>query len=161
MPVSGVPVEPLTVADVRARLASEGIEVRELPADTSTAVLAAEALGTTVSAIVKSLLFLADGEPLLVLASGDRKVDARALGRSLGVKKLRMARPEEVIECAGYPIGGVPPVAHRRPLRTLLDRNLLRHEVVYAAAGSGNAIFAVSPARLQALTGAELTDAAE
>jgi Cys-tRNA(Pro) deacylase len=153
-------VEPLTVDDVRARLAPERIEVQELSADTSTAVLAAQALGTTVSAIVKSLLFLADGEPLLVLTSGERKVDARALSRSLGVKKVRMARPEEVIEFAGYPVGGVPPVAHRRPLRTLLDRTLLEHETVYAAAGAGNAIFAVSPARLQALTSAELTDAA-
>lgn len=153
-------MELLTVDDVRAHLAPEGIEVQELSADTSTAVLAARALGTTVSAIVKSLLFLADGEPLLVLASGDRKVDARALSRSLGVRKVRMARPEEVIELAGYPVGGVPPVAHRRPLRTLLDRSLFEHETVYAAAGAGNAIFAVSPDRLQSITAAELTDAA-
>jgi prolyl-tRNA editing enzyme YbaK/EbsC (Cys-tRNA(Pro) deacylase) len=151
--------EPLGVADVRRRLESEGIEVVELPADTSTAVLAAQALGTSVPAIVKSLLFLAAGEPVLVLASGDRRVDGRVLARELGVKKVRMATPEECIAVAGYAVGGVPPVGHRRPLRTLFDPSLPQHEVVYAAAGAYNAVFAVAPARLQELTGAEITDA--
>lgn len=151
--------QPLGVEVVRQRLDPEGIEVLELPADTSTAVLAAQALGTTVPAIVKSLLFLADGEPVLVLASGDRRVDARALARELGVKKVRMATPEQCIALAGHAVGGVPPVAHRQPLRTLFDRHLLDHETVYAAAGAPNAVFAVSPQRLQELTGAEMTDA--
>jgi Cys-tRNA(Pro) deacylase len=130
----------------------------ELAADTSTAALAAQALGTTVPAIVKSLLFLADSEPVLVLASGDRKVNARALSRELGVKKVRMATPEECVVLAGYAVGGVPPVAHRRPLRTLFDRHLLDHETVYAAAGAQNAIFAIAPTHLLNLTGAEITD---
>jgi prolyl-tRNA editing enzyme YbaK/EbsC (Cys-tRNA(Pro) deacylase) len=151
--------QPLGVDAVRERLEPEGIEVVELPADTSTAVLAAQALGTTVPAIVKSLLFLAGGEPLLVLASGDRRVDGRALARELGVKKVRMATPEECITLAGYAVGGVPPVAHRQPLRTLFDRHLLEHETVYAAAGAYNAVFAITPSQLQELTGAEITDA--
>lgn len=153
--------ELLGVSAVRHYLEPEGIEVVELPADTSTAVLAAQALGTTVPAIAKSLLFLADGEPLLVLASGDRRVDARSLAREVGAKKVRMATPEQCIALAGYAVGGVPPVAHRRPLRTLFDRHLLEHEVVYAAAGAYNAVFAVAPERLQALTGAEITDATD
>lgn len=151
--------EPLGVAEVRRYLEPEGIEVVELPADTSTAVLAAQALGTSVPAIVKSLLFLAVREPVLVLASGDRRVDGRALARELGVKKVRMATPEECTALSGYAVGGVPPLAHRRPLRTLFDRNLLEHGTVYAAAGAYNAVFAVTPSRLQELTGAELTDA--
>jgi Cys-tRNA(Pro) deacylase len=151
--------EPLGVAVVRRRLEPEGIVVVELPADTSTAVLAAEALGTTVPAIVKSLLFLAGGEPLLVLASGNRRVDGRALARELGVKKVRMATPEDCVALAGYAVGGIPPVAHRQPLRTLFDRHLLEHEVVYAAAGAYNAVFAIAPSRLQALTDAQITDA--
>lgn len=152
---------PVGVDAVRAYLRPHGIEVRELPADTSTAVLAAQALNTTVPTIVKSLLFLASGEPVLVLASGDRRVDARRLARELGLKKPRMARPDEVIEIAGYAVGGVPPVAHQRPLRTLFDRHLLEHPMVYAAAGANNAIFAVTPQRLLEITGAELTEAAE
>lgn len=153
--------EALGVAEVRRRLEPDGIEVVELPADTSTAVLAAQALRTTVPAIVKSLLFLADGEPLLVLASGDRRVDSRALARELGVKKVRMATPEECIARAGYAVGGVPPLAHRQPLRTLFDRHLLKHDVVYAAAGAYNAVFAIEPNRLLELTGAGMTDATE
>jgi Cys-tRNA(Pro) deacylase len=151
--------EPLGVADVRRRLEPEGIEVAELPADTSTAVLAAQALGTTVPAIVKSLLFLADGEPVLVLASGNRKVDSRALAREMGAKKVRMATPDECVVLAGYAVGGVPPIGHRQPLRTRFDRHLLEHETVYAAAGAANAIFAIAPQRLLELTGAEITDA--
>lgn len=151
--------QALGVDEVRRRLEPDGIEVVELPADTSTAVLAAQALGTSVPAIVKSLLFLADGSPVLVLVSGDRRVDARALARELRVKKVRMATPEECIALAGYAVGGVPPVAHRQPLRTLFDRHLLRHETVYAAAGAYNAVFAITPDRLQELTGAEITDA--
>jgi Cys-tRNA(Pro) deacylase len=151
--------EPLGVDDVRRRLEPEGIEVVELPANTSTAVLAAQALGTSVPAIVKSLLFLADGEPVLVLASGDRKVDSRALAREMGVKKVRMATPDECVVLAGYAVGGVPPIGHRRPLHTRFDRHLLEHETVYAAAGAANAIFAIAPQRLLELTGAEITDA--
>lgn len=154
-------MEPLGVDHVRSVLAAEGIEVQELPADTSTAALAAQALNTTVPTIVKSLLFMADGEPLLVLASGDRRVDARSLARNLGARKVRMATPQECIDLAGHAVGGVPPVGHRRPMRALLDRHLLEHPVVYAAAGAGNAIFAVGPQRLMELTGAEITDAAQ
>ncbi len=149
----------LSVADVRTWLAAHGIAVVELPADTSTAVLAADALGTTVATIVKSLLFLAGGEPLLVLAAGDRKVNARRLARELGVGKVRLAGPEDVIALTGYVVGGVPPVAHRAPLRTLIDRSLLAHPTIYAAAGASNAVFPITPDRLLEITGGELIDA--
>lgn len=152
---------PLGVDQVRARLAPQGIEVIELPADTSTALSAAEALRTTVPSIVKSLLFLADGEPLLVLAAGDRRVNARRLAADVGAKKVRMATPAQCMEIAGYAVGGVPPLGHRRPLRTLIDRHLLALSTVYAAAGAGNAIFAIAPKRLLELSGAEVTDAVE
>ncbi len=149
----------LGVAEVRRRLEPEGIEVVELPADTSTAVLAARALGTSVPTIVKSLLFLADGSPVLVLLSGDQRLDARGFARQLGVKKVRMATPEQCIALSGYAVGGVPPVGHRQPLRTFFDRYLLDHQTVYAAAGAYNAIFGITPDRLLELTGAEITDA--
>jgi Cys-tRNA(Pro) deacylase len=153
--------EPLSVDDVRAVLAPFGLNVDILPDDTSTAPLAAAALGTTVGTIVKSLMFDAAGEPILVLVAGDRRADARRLARELSVPKVRLAKPEDVIAVAGYAVGGVPPVGHRRPLRTLLDRALLQYDEVYAAAGAYNAIFRISPDRLREITSAEMTDATD
>lgn len=151
----------LTVDDVRDFLTPSGIVVQELPGDASTAQSAAEALGTTVPTIVKSLLFLHEGEPVLVLVAGDRKLNQRTLARELGGGKVRLARPDQVLEITGYPVGGVPPVAHPATLRTLLDRHLLVHRLVFAAAGASNAIFPIEPQQLLELTGATLTEATE
>jgi prolyl-tRNA editing enzyme YbaK/EbsC (Cys-tRNA(Pro) deacylase) len=148
-----------SVDTVRAFVAPLGLEVRELSADTRTAALAAAALGTEVSAIVKSLVFWAGTEPLLVLVAGDRKVDRTRLAGELEVERVRLAPPDDVFNLTGYTVGGVPPMAHRTAMRTLLDRTLLGRPLVYAAAGAGNAIFAVSPQRLQELCKAEITDA--
>jgi Cys-tRNA(Pro) deacylase len=153
--------ERLTADHVREALAPYGLTVRELSDDTSTAVLAAEALHTSVGSIVKSLLFVAGEDPILVLAAGDRKVDARDLGRELGVSRARLAKPDAVIAITGYAVGGVPPLGHRTRLRTLMDRALLQYETVYAAAGTPNAIFAVRPEQLRDITNAEITDATQ
>jgi prolyl-tRNA editing enzyme YbaK/EbsC (Cys-tRNA(Pro) deacylase) len=152
-------VQPLTVDDVRQFLAPLGIEVQELPADTSTAPSAAAALGTSVPTIVKSLLFRTGDDWTLALVAGDRRLDGRSLARELQSGTVRLAKPEEVVEVAGYPVGGVPPVAHRRQLRTVLDRHLLEHPVVWAAAGNYNAVFPIEPRRLQEITNANVTDA--
>jgi prolyl-tRNA editing enzyme YbaK/EbsC (Cys-tRNA(Pro) deacylase) len=152
--------QPLSVDDVRRALTEHGLEPQELPLDTSTAPLAAEALGTSVSAIVKSLLFMAGDEPVLCLVAGDKRLDHAAVAALLAVPSIRLAKPREVIEYAGYAVGGVPPVAHRRPLRTLIDRNLLAQPVVYAAAGAANTIFPVESARLPEITGGEIADIA-
>ena len=162
----------LSVSNVRAELDQHGLTVEELPADTSTAFLAAQSLDTTVDTIVKSLLFIAENpgevggqsgasEPVLVLAPGDRKVGNQRLAKVLGVTRVRLGRPDETLAITGYEVGGVPPLAHRRRLRTLLDRNLLQHKMVYAAAGSRNAIFRAGPHRLVELTGAEVVDVTE
>jgi prolyl-tRNA editing enzyme YbaK/EbsC (Cys-tRNA(Pro) deacylase) len=74
---------------------------------------------------------------------------------------VRLARPEEVVRWTGYRVGGVPPVAHCRPIKTLVDRNLLAPATVYAAAGAGNAVFPVAASALLDLTGGQLTDATE
>jgi prolyl-tRNA editing enzyme YbaK/EbsC (Cys-tRNA(Pro) deacylase) len=147
-------------ADVRAYLEQHHLEVVELPADTGTATRAAEALNTTVDTIVKSLLFVVGDEPVLVLAAGDRTVETGELERLVGAAKARLARPQEVKEITGYAVGGVPPLAHGRPLRTLVDRHLMQHGIVYAAAGASNAIFAVAPEHLLDLSGGELADIA-
>jgi Cys-tRNA(Pro) deacylase len=149
---------PLTVSHVRAALAPHGIEVQELPSDTSTAVAAAEALGTSVPAIVKSLVFVADGVPVLVLAPGDRRVDRDRLARSVGATSVRLAKPDEALRLSGYAVGGVPPLAHSRRLTVLMDRHIHDHATVYAAAGAANAVFGVEPDRLQQLAGARIAD---
>jgi prolyl-tRNA editing enzyme YbaK/EbsC (Cys-tRNA(Pro) deacylase) len=152
---------PRSVDDVRVVLEPRGYHVLELPDDTSTAPLAAEALRTPVATIVKSLLFLAADEPVLVLAAGDRRVSPPLLALHLGVSAVRLARPKEVLDITGYPVGGVPPVAHEQPLRTAMDRYLLGHDVVYAAAGAANAVFGIPPRELLTLAGAEPADVSE
>ena len=108
------------VERVRHALQIAGLDadlVRELPADTSTAETAARAVGAPQGSIVKSLIFLADGAPLLVLAAGDQRVDVKRLRATLGLSKrrLRIAQPAEVLEHTGFEVGGVPPVGHSRP----------------------------------------------
>ncbi|MDI3298796.1 MAG: YbaK/EbsC family protein [Bacillota bacterium] len=159
------------VRRVQAALEAAGLksEVREMPQSTATAREAAEALGTTLDRIVKSLLWLADGEPVLVLVSGARRVDeaklARALSGFLGREpgELRRADAATVKETTGFPVGGVPPAGHLRPLPTLVDRNLLDggEAVLWAAAGTPRTLFPVTAAELLRLTGGEPVDVAE
>ena len=154
------------VERVRQALQSAGLDpdlVRELPADTSTAEAAAQAVGTPQGSIVKSLLFLADGAPLLVLAAGDQRVDVKRLRSALGLSKrrLRIAQPAEVLAHTGFEVGGVPPVGHSPPLRTLIDNTLGRYDTVWAAAGSAHAVFPIAYEQLLTITGGEVMDLAQ
>jgi prolyl-tRNA editing enzyme YbaK/EbsC (Cys-tRNA(Pro) deacylase) len=154
------------VERVRQALAGVGLDAslaRELPADTSTAETAAQAVGAPQGSIVKSLIFLADGEPLLVLVAGDQRADLKRLRAELGLSKrrLRIAPPEEVLERTGFEVGGVPPLGHHKPLRTLIDRTLGRFDTVWAAAGSANAVFPIAYEQLVAITGGEIVDLVE
>ncbi|HEX2314756.1 MAG TPA: YbaK/EbsC family protein [Thermomonospora sp.] len=133
-------------------------EVVELPEAARTAEEAARQLGCPVGAIVKSLVFAADGEPLLVLASGAHQVDTARLAGLAGAQKVRRAAPELVREATGQPIGGVAPVGHPAPLRTLVDTWLERHEVVWAAAGHPHTVFPTSYGELLRLTGGTPAD---
>jgi prolyl-tRNA editing enzyme YbaK/EbsC (Cys-tRNA(Pro) deacylase) len=117
-----------------------------------TADEAAAALGCEVGAIVKALIFSADGDPVLVLASGAHRVDTAAVARHLGVHAVRQASPAVVREATGFAIGGVAPVGHPRPLRTLLDSALGRHDRIWAAAGTPNAVFPTTYSELLRLT---------
>jgi prolyl-tRNA editing enzyme YbaK/EbsC (Cys-tRNA(Pro) deacylase) len=154
------------VERVRQALHSAGLDpelVRELPADTSTAEAAALAVGTPQGSIVKSLVFLADGVPLLVLAAGDQRVDVKRLRAMLGLSKrrLRIAQPAKVQALTGFEVGGVPPVGHDPPLRTLIDRTLARYDTVWAAAGSAHAVFPIAYQQLVAITNGEVMDLAQ
>ena len=151
----------LGVEDVAEFLRDHNLTVRTMPADTSTAVSAAEALGTDVAAIVKSLLFMCDSTPVLALVSGTRTVSAQKLASVVGAESVRLARPREVRALTGYTIGGVPPVAHRHPIRVVMDHHLTEFPLVYAAAGSSSAIFEVGPDDLSRIAHAEVSDFAE
>jgi prolyl-tRNA editing enzyme YbaK/EbsC (Cys-tRNA(Pro) deacylase) len=151
---------------VRHALAAAGLNtdlVRELPADTSTAETAARAVNAPQGSIVKSLVFVADGTPMLVLVAGDQRADVKRLRAALGLskKQLRIAQPAEVLEQTGFQVGGVPPIGHEGSLRTLIDRTLSRFDTVWAAAGSPHAVFPIAYEQLLAITNGEVMDFVE
>lgn len=131
------------------------LQITEMADSTHTADDAARAVGTSVSAIVKSLIFTADGEPLLVLVSGPNRVNVEALGERLGVT-LGKADADFVKRATGYSIGGVPPFGHPTPLRTIMDPDLMVLDQVWAAAGSPRAVFPISPQKLLERASAKL-----
>jgi prolyl-tRNA editing enzyme YbaK/EbsC (Cys-tRNA(Pro) deacylase) len=130
-----------TAARTQERLEAAGldIEVRELADSTRTAAEAAAAVGVEVGQIVKSLVFVADdGNPFLVLCAGDRRVDTSLLGED-----VKPARADDVRAVTGFSIGGVPPLGHDQPLRTVVDESLRRFDAVWCAAGTPHAVFRV------------------
>ncbi|MBT6092307.1 MAG: YbaK/EbsC family protein [Acidimicrobiaceae bacterium] len=130
------------------------VEVRTYPEGTRTAADAAAAVGCHVDQIVKSLVFMADVRPVLVLCSGGRRVDEERLARYLGTE-IRIAGASEVRAATGFAIGGPPPLGHTVPLRTLVDPHLMDFEEVWAAAGTPDSVFPVKPKDLvQATSGA-------
>lgn len=126
-----------------------------LPDAARTAAEAAAALDVPVGAIANSLVFSAAGIPVLVLTSGAHRVDTGWLAARLGLAALDRAAPEQVRTWTGQVIGGVSPLGHPQPLRTVVDRWLERHDVVWAAAGHPRAVFPTSSAELVRLTGGE------
>jgi len=153
---------PAATERVQLALAALGItaEIVEYPQGTRTAADAAAAIGTTVGQIVKSLVFLADGRPVLVLASGRNHVDTTKLARTVGATRIERADADRVRAETGFAIGGVPPVGHARALDTFIDEDLLGYEVVYAAAGTPTAIFPITPPDLVRATGGRAADLA-
>lgn len=133
-------------------------EIVILPDSVHTAALAAEALGCEVGAIANSLLFDADGEPVLVLTSGAHRVDTALVAERIGRPALRRAKPEFVKEHTGQVIGGVSPIGHPSPVPTWIDSWLQRHDRVWAAAGHPAAVFATSYDELLGLTSATPID---
>ncbi len=133
-------------------------EVRRFPQGTKTAADAARAIGCEVGQIVKSLVFMSDGVPLLALTSGANRADTHRLEELTGTAEVRRATPEEARGATGFAVGGTPPFGYPRELRTLCDRDLLVHEVVWAAAGTPDSVFPLSPAELVRCTGAQVVD---
>lgn len=139
---------------VVAALAAAGreIEVVEIPDGAPTAAAAAAALGVEVGRIANSLVFTADGEPLLVMTSGANRVDTHALGLRLGAE-IKRADPETVRRATGFPIGGVAPAGFPAPVRALVDEDLLGYDTVWAAAGTPHTVFETTGAELVRVTG--------
>jgi prolyl-tRNA editing enzyme YbaK/EbsC (Cys-tRNA(Pro) deacylase) len=150
---------PRSARRVEAALRELGLdaEVVELADSTRTAPEAAAAVGCELGAIVKSLVFRGarSGEPVLALVSGDNRADEALLESALG-EPVERADADWVRGATGYAIGGVPPVGHPAPLRTLVDRDLLRFDVVWAAAGTPRAVFGIEPATLARAAGGTL-----
>lgn len=148
-------IEHPNVRRVVAALAAAGAtgEMVELAEAARTAALAAAQLGVEAGAIANSLVFDADGAPLLVLTSGAHRVDTARVAALVGVAALRRATPEFVRAATGQPIGGVAPVGHPAPLRTLVDVDLEAHEVVWAAGGVPHTVFPTSFTELVRITG--------
>jgi prolyl-tRNA editing enzyme YbaK/EbsC (Cys-tRNA(Pro) deacylase) len=137
-------------------------DIRRMAESTRTAPEAAAAVGCEVGAIVKSLVMrgLTSGDPVLALISGANRADLALVASAVGEE---IERPDAayVREVTGYAIGGVPPVGHPAPVRTVLDEDLLGHEAVWAAAGHPNTLFAIAPGALVEATGATVARLAE
>lgn len=146
---------------VQEALDAHGLPLRvvEFPASTRTAQEAADAIGCTVGQIAKSLVFrgIESGRPLLVIASGANRVDERRLAALAG-EPIGRADAAFVRTHTGYAIGGVPPVGHINPLTTFIDADLWQYTEIWAAAGTPNAVFQLTPDQLAQLTGGLVAD---
>jgi len=150
---------PPAAARVHAALGALGVEaeVIVLAESARTAAQAAAACGVGVGQIVKTLVFVAGEEPILVLVSGANQADEHRLA-ALSGQPVRRADADLVRGATGYAIGGVPPVGHARQLRVFIDRDLLAYDRVIAAAGTPHAVFPITPAELCRVTGGAVAD---
>lgn len=156
---AGVPLAPRTSFDLEAYCRDQGLSARLLRLDvpTPTVPAAAAALGVAVDRIVKSLVFLVNGEPTLVIAAGEGRVSYTALARALGVSRraLRFASAEQALDITGYRTGAMPPFGHHRPLPTLLDDASVPNDgVVYGGGGDVSALLEVDVNELTGVTAA-------
>lgn len=150
---------PKSAQKVAERAAAAGLDLNivEMPASTRTAEQAARACGCRVGQIVKSLVFRgrSSGRPVLILVSGDNRVDVKRVAADIG-EAIERADADWVRAETGFAIGGIPPLGHDRPLATFMDRALTRFDTVWAAAGTPDCVMELAPDRLAAVTGARI-----
>lgn len=155
-------MNPLTTADVQKALVELNldIEITEFSESTATSELAAEAIGTTVSRIAKSIVFMVLDQPIVVITAGDQRVDDRKIAAhyDVGRKKVKIAKPEQCLELIGYAPGGVPPLGHRTTVPIFIDETLGRFTTIYAAAGSAQTIFPIAYPKLVEITNGHVMD---
>jgi prolyl-tRNA editing enzyme YbaK/EbsC (Cys-tRNA(Pro) deacylase) len=152
----------LTPADLKAFIAGHNLraELVQLSVPTPTVEAAAAAVGVGASQIVKSLLFWAGPNPVLVVASGTTTVDRRTLAVFFGVgrKQIKLMQAADVLAISGYPVGGVPPFGHLQEIKTLMDEEILLEEQVYAGGGAEHTLMRISPLEIQQVTQATLLE---
>lgn len=156
-------MQPLTPADVQAVLDKHntGIVITFYENSTATSQQAADNIGCELGQIAKSLAFLIDDQPVVVIASGDQRIDERKLATrfNVGRKKVKSASADQCIAIYGYAPGGVPPFGHRTEgIPVLIEDSMQRYELVYAAAGAHNAIFPIPLQLLVDITGGQFAD---
>ena len=156
----GIPDASRRVVDA-ARERGLAIDIHEFPEGTKTSADAAAAVGCELSAIAKSLVFVVDGDPVVVIMSGDHRVDAGRLAAACGGSKARRARLEEAREATGFAAGGTPAFGYARAIPVLIDRSLRRHAEVWSAAGTPTTVYPIALDDLVAASGARWADVAE
>jgi len=134
------------------------IDVKTYPQGARTAEDAANAIGVQVGQIVKSLVFAVDDQPVLALVSGPNRLDEAKLVAAFGGTSSKRLDANAVRAATGFPIGGIPPIGHATVLPVRVDRDLLQYEVVWAAAGTPNDVFAITPEELVKATGGDIAD---
>ena len=143
--------------DLERFIQQHAIAARLVPLGIPTATVdrAAAAVGTTPDNIVKSLMFLVDGEPVVVIACGRGRVDSRAIASHFGMarKRIKLADSQTVVETTGFAVGSLPPFGHKRALRTLIDRQVLTRKDVFAGGGAVSALLRLSPDEIVRVTG--------
>jgi Cys-tRNA(Pro) deacylase len=155
-----VPEWPEPVGRVAAVLRVEAIDatIQEFPQGTPTAEQAARAAGCRLEQIVKTLVFVCDGEYVLALVPGDRRADERKVAAAVGAREVRVARAQEVVEATGFDPGAVAPFPRQGNVVVLLERTLLQHKTVWIGAGSTRHMAELAPGNLQTLAGARGAD---
>ena len=154
--------QPLTPEDLTAYLAAHAIpgEVLHLEVPTPTVQTAAEAVGVAPDQIIKTLLFLAGSDPVMVIANGTARVEWKQLAAYLGIarRKVNMADPETVLGLTGYPVGGVPPLGHRQQFRTIIEKGVMDNEWVYGGGGTDSSLVRLPTVLLAEHLKAEIVD---
>jgi Cys-tRNA(Pro) deacylase len=154
---------PESVERVAAVLRAQGVDARieEFPQGTTTAEAAADAVGCEPAQIVKTLVFVCDGLPVIALVPGDRRADAAKIAAAAGAGYARVAKRDEVLAATGFEPGGVAPFPVPLSVRVLMERELLRHELVWAGAGSPRHVVGIAPADAARLSNADIVDLSE
>ncbi len=162
------PIDHVGIQRVRDAAARKGVslEIRVFGASTHTAAQAAATVDAELGQIVKSLVFVAPGEdgtlePVICLVSGPNRVDIARLAAVTGDREIRRATAREAQELTGFVIGGIPPIGHLLPVRTIMDPDLGRFPIVWASAGTPSAVFPVPPATLRILANATVAPITE
>ena len=151
--------------DLTAFIAAHHIAAKiiHLSDHTPTVETAAQALGVAVEQIGKSILFLADGSPVLVIANGVNRIDYKGLADYFGLsrKRIKMATADEVLDFAGYTVGSMPPFGHKTKLRTLIDSRLFTQSEIFAGGGDIDALLRITPDEIMRATAGERVELTE